>query len=427
MEEQDLTMKTIKKFLISILALLMCLLTACGGGETEETSSETSADNSAVICADGASEYQIVFSMTGERAMRKTAVALSAKIKELTGVEIPYVNDSKEEKEKEILIGDTARAENGEELADREILITEEGSKIAIYGVNEDIIDAAVEMFVGLMSETDGKWTMSGLPARKVIEDTEKHIELTVATFNLHEGGYHELAASGTKSPDFTKIGDDILQNEIDVVAFQEIDCKTRRNFGQDTLKVIAEYLESKTGQKYYYEYGVATTTYYETADPDRRIEAGTTGTIGVGVLSKYPIKEANEYKMTVNNSANNCVLLETVIEVEGENFVFYSSHNDQGVIKTQLAEIYAQAKKHSHYIVAGDFNWHVWQDFDDAFPNTTKANNAGTNIVTTKNGQMFDNIIFSENIVGSNAHAIDTGHTDHFLLISDVIISYVK
>ena len=420
-------MKTIKKFLIAILALLMCLLTACGGGETEETSSETSADNSAVICADGASDYQIVFSMTGERAMRKTAVALSEKIKELTGVEIPYVNDSKEEKEKEILIGDTARAENGEELAEREILITEEGSKIAIYGVTEDIIDAAVEMFVGLMSEADGKWTLSQLPARKTIEDGDKHIELTVATYNLHEGGAHELGNEYQKAPDFTKIAEDIFVNEIDIVAFQEIDCNRGRSFCQDTLKIIAEYLESKSGQKYYYAYGVATTIEYTEDDASMNIKAGTTGITGVGILSKYPIKETNEYKMTVNNSVNNCVLLETVIEVEGEEFVFYSSHNDQGVIKTQLAEIYAQAKKHSHYIVAGDFNWQKWQDFDDAFPNTTKANNAGTNIVTTKNGQMFDNIIFSENIVGSNAHAIDTGHTDHFLLISDVIISYVK
>ena len=288
-------------------------------------------------------------------------------------------------------------------------------------------MDVAVEMFAQLLVQDGSTWSVSGLPARKVVQDTDKHVELTVATYNLHEGGCHELGNEYAKAPDFTKIADDIYNNQIDVVAFQEIDNTTKRNYGQNTLKIIAEYLESKTGQKYYYEYGVATTTYYDKADPQRNIAAGTTGTIGVGVLSKYPIKQANEYKMTVANSQNNCVLLETVIEIEGEQFVFYSSHNDQGTIKTQLAEIYAQAKKHSHYIVAGDFNWQTWSDFDDAFPNTTKANNAGTNIITTKNGQMFDNIIFSQNIVGSNAHAINTGNTDHFLLISDVVITFIK
>lgn len=405
-----------------ILAFLMCLLTACGGN-TDDT--ESNNDTGAVICADGASEYQIVFSMSGDRSMRKTAVAISERIKELTGVTIPYTNDSASEREKEILIGETNRASNTESLADRELLITAVGTKIALYGVNEDLVETAAEMFVELLKQDGNTWSISGLPTRKTVADTDKHIELTVATFNLHEGGAHELGNSYSRSPDFTKIADDIYDNGADIIAFQEIDYNTNRNWGQDTLRIIAESLESRNGQKYYYAYGKATSGVYETNGT--HVPAGEEWWCGVGVVSKYPIKEIKEYPMTVMNSKNNCVLLETIIEVEGEEFAFYSSHNDQGTIKTQLAEIYEQAKNHSHYIVAGDFNWQTWSDFDDAFPGSTKANNAGTNIVTTKNGQMFDNIIFSAGIEGSNARAIDTGHTDHFLLLSDVVITFIK
>lgn len=413
-------MKILKKALILTITVLMCLLTACGDNADGTKDSE---DKNIILCADGVSDYQIVFSMTGERAMRKTAVALSERIKELTGVTIPYTNDTSAQKEKEILIGNTNRAQNTEQLGDREILITAIDSKIAVFGVSEDLIDAAVEMFAESLKQDGGAWSVEGLPSRKTIVDTDKHIELTVATYNLHEGGAHELGNNYSRSPDFTKIADDIFNNGADIIAFQEIDCNTNRNWGQDTLKIIAESLESRTGHKYYYAYGTATGGVYETNGA--HVPAGEKWLCGVGIVSKYPIKEVKEHPMTVMNSKNNCVLLEAIIEVEGEEFAFYSSHNDQGTIKTQLGEIYAVAKKHTHYIVAGDFNWQTWPDFDDAFPGSTKANNAGNNIVTTKNGQMFDNIIFSAGIEGSNARAVDTGNSDHFLLLSDVVITF--
>ena len=252
-------------------------------------------------------------------------------------------------------------------------------------------------------------------PAEEDIFTTVK-----VGTYNLHEGGYYELGAAGTKAPDFTKIAEDI--KDLDVVAFQEIYCNTKGVYGQDPLAIMEAYLESKNGCEYYYAYGVATTVNYDTAYPEYNIEAGDVGRLGVGIISKYPIKKTNEYKMTVNNSENNCVLLEAIIDVNGTELAFYSTHNDQSAIDVQLSEIYTQAKNYSRYIVAGDFNYQTWTGFDAAFPDANKVNNAETHIVTTPAGQMFDNIIYSDfTKLSGTAKAINTGNSDHYLLTAEI------
>ena len=252
-------------------------------------------------------------------------------------------------------------------------------------------------------------------PAEEDIFTTVK-----VGTYNLHEGGYYELGDSGREAPDFTKIAEDI--KDLDVVAFQEIYCNTKGVYGQDPLAIMEEYLERENGCEYYSAYGVATTVNYEIAYPEYNIEAGDVGRLGVGIISKYPIKKTNEYKMTVNNSENNCVLLEAIIDVNGTELAFYSTHNDQSAIDVQLSEIYTQAKNYSRYIVAGDFNYQTWTGFDAAFPDANKVNNADTNIVTTTADQMFDNIIYSGfTKLSGTAKAINTGNSDHYLLTAEI------
>ena len=69
-----------------------------------------------------------------------------------------------------------------------------------------------------------------------------KTIKIKVGSYNIKNGALVEH--------DFSLLADDILDNNIEIVALQEVDCNTNRNKHQDTMAILAE------RTKYYYCYG---------------------------------------------------------------------------------------------------------------------------------------------------------------------------
>ena len=111
-----------KLFAIFIaLSTLLCL-TSCNGGDgadTGTTASSTEATTTYVspydleIIKDGATDYYIVYSLSGEKYAHEAAKALSNKIFEATGVRILVIDDLVRATGPEIILGKTKRDGNG--------------------------------------------------------------------------------------------------------------------------------------------------------------------------------------------------------------------------------------------------------------------------------------------------------------------------
>ncbi len=435
------------KRILSVLLVFVLLLLAVSctpeQGTEDGTEGDVPASSGIVLIENGASDYQIVYSSMEGRTARQAATALSEALEEKTGVKLTHTADSAPAQDKEIVIGITNRNEDAvvPELADREIMLQAEGSKLFIYGVTEALIDELGGAIVALCTYEAQVCTLSAtLPYRQIIEDPNEYIELTVGTYNLHEHGYHEIGGMGTTKPQLDLIAMDITAYETDVVCFQEIGNGTVESGAQDMLKVICDYLEEYTGVKYYYAYGVATKGTYTHEDIQKWANAthsdqpwgrptfalpGSDWTSGVGIISKYPILSTKEHRLS--GTGNNTVLLEAVLDIHGKEVPFLSSHNEQGIILTQLVETYAVVEDYPIYVLGGDFNWSTWSDFHYAFMNTiTMVNDVHSNLQTTKNGYRFDNFIGPKDTVEFyDYEAHDTKHSDHFFLVTEVRLNF--
>ena len=109
-----------KKLFVSFLACLLCIamLASCGRTTptTEPTTPTTEPNNQGgdlpemlTIVSNGASDYQIVVAEGADSGIVDIAYELRWVIKQLTGVELPIVEDSAPMKDTEIVVGDTMR------------------------------------------------------------------------------------------------------------------------------------------------------------------------------------------------------------------------------------------------------------------------------------------------------------------------------
>ena len=110
-----------KKLFVSLLACILCfaILASCGGGAstTEPTTPTTDPNNQGgtppqnvlTLVSNGASDYQIVVAEGEDDDIVDIAYELRWVIKQLTGVELPVVEDSAPMKDTEIVVGNTMR------------------------------------------------------------------------------------------------------------------------------------------------------------------------------------------------------------------------------------------------------------------------------------------------------------------------------
>ena len=109
--------KTFVRVLTSVLAFVCCLnaFIGCSGGEETSSGSVGEEKYEPVDYVDNGeslSDYSIVVSQTANAVVSYGAETLQARIKQAAGVELPIITDAMPERELEIILGETNRAES---------------------------------------------------------------------------------------------------------------------------------------------------------------------------------------------------------------------------------------------------------------------------------------------------------------------------
>ena len=225
---------------------------------------------------------------------------------------------------------------------------------------------------------------------------TVKTVHLKVATYNI--------AAGREVNYDYSVIAADIRNSGADIVALQEIDQVTLRNGSQDTMAILS----AQTGMPYY-EFAPALSPYQE-------------GEYGIAILSKYPIDSYMYFDLPKGSEKEEQrVLLQAKIEVGGMMFDFFVTHGQQSSIRQQLAAANDYISSSTKFIYAGDFNTSNYSYFQ-AIANSYTIIGSENPMLTSAN-YSFDNMVISKNIQSSNVRTYNTGHSDHYMVLADVVI----
>lgn len=225
---------------------------------------------------------------------------------------------------------------------------------------------------------------------------TGGNISLKVATYNI--------AAGREVNYDYSVIAADIRNSGADIVALQEVDQGTLRNGSQDTMAILS----AQTGMAYY-AFAPALSPYQE-------------GEYGIAVLSKYPIDTYMYFDLPkVSSKEEQRVLLQTKIEVGGIIFDFFVTHSQSNSITQQLAAANDYISSCSKFIYAGDFNTSNYSYFQAIGNSYTII--GSSNPILTSASYSYDNMVISNNIKSSNVRTYNTGHSDHYMVLADVVI----
>ena len=221
------------------------------------------------------------------------------------------------------------------------------------------------------------------------------------ATYNIAGGA----GWSGYKvTTDYKLITEDILESGAEVVGLQEVDMGTKRNGGKNTVGEIMAH------SKWY--------GFFAKAVPMDG------GDYGNAIISKYPIIKAEIIRLPfrTDKEEKRCVL-RAVLDLGDECLDVFVTHTDQGSIFLQLGKIWELAKECKKFVLLGDFNYTDKEEGSafDIFEGCDKANSFENKIVTTLDGYSFDNILAPSQMGVTNASVIETGHSDHLMLVADV------
>lgn len=409
-------MKRLFSFVMA-LSLILCLA-ACGNGATDTQPTITTTEApvttpspettpeppSALTIVEGKQcAYTIIRPEQTSNAVIKAAQDLQKYIMDNTDATVKISDDwvmrdtnPDDAGDYEILIGGTNRSaddvtvEGGWriEVKDTKIIIV--ASRAAYYA-------AAVEYLTTLFEISEGTMKINATAQHtESIADSYSGVNTTlrVGSYNIKHGGDVSL--------DMSIIAKDVTDLSLDIIGFQEIDQKTSRVGGLDTMKALSD----ASGYEYY---AFAKAINYKG------------GEYGTGILSRYPIVEFEVIKLDSGSEEQRCVG-HAVIDVNGVLFDFFNTHLSfesldlrTGQYK-QLAELLAKCET---YILTGDFNTAVMTEFD-VLPDATLVNN-GKYGTFPSSGKAIDNIVISKdwNVVDSGMGP--KGHSDHILLWAEL------
>ncbi len=158
------------------------------------------------------------------------------------------------------------------------------------------------------------------------------------------------MASYNTKclmySDDKEGIVQELKEIDADIVGLQEIDSFTGRSGNYSQM----EYLATECGYAYW--------------SFDKLIDASSGGEYGMGILSRYPIKESAVvlYDAQEPNDSHVRKYGRHVLDVDGKEVVFYNTHlcirdDNDSVSKLQLKQALTEMNKDQYAIMTGDFN----------------------------------------------------------------------
>ncbi len=220
-------------------------------------------------------------------------------------------------------------------------------------------------------------------------------LTLRVGTYNIKNGGNVDY--------DMSVIAADIVACDLDIVGLQEVDMKTKRCGGIDTLKLLAE---------------AAGYEYYEFA---KAIDYQG-GEYGTAIMSRYPITSFEVTKLPTNKDMEGRALGHAVIDVDGKNIDFFNTHlsyEDKAVIKKQFKQLNNKVNKSNTFIITADFNTNDDSNYE-LIQKSIRANNNEFN--TYSNKSAIDDIILCKkwNIIDKGMQDV-SGHSDHNLFWAEI------
>ena len=384
--------------------LLFTLFCSCQTQPTStlDTTADTSASARLTVCQNGKSDFRIVLPENSSKEAENAAKELYLKFQSAFGLILPIVNDTASETPTEILIGNTSRTPDTA-LANDEILIQVKNDKIILVAGNDAALSEAVSLLWEQLTVDGNNATLPAdlcLQKQSTQKDTEtKSMTLKIATYNIANGR--------DVNYDYSVLAQDILTSGASIVGLQEVDQRTNRNGNRDTMAQLSRF----TGWEYYY--------FVPTISPYQG------GEYGIGLLSKYPILDTSfQYLPKSDENEEQRAVLCATVNVDGVELHCFVTHSQQVSITQQLTAISQLAVKKAPYAVLGDFNYQNFSLFHSVFLNATLANDDGNRLETTKNGQAFDNMIFSKNITMNGVSLIQTNHSDHHLLVAEITVS---
>ena len=232
--------------------------------------------------------------------------------------------------------------------------------------------------------------------------ETEPETEPAPKPITLKIGSYN-IANGSAVNHDMSKLAEDIVDKELDIVGFQEVDQKALRSKRRDTMKLISE----ASGLHYY--------AFFKAIDLQG-------GEYGVAVLSKYPIVETHRTDL-YSGTEEQRVLGHAVIDVDGvliNFFVTHLSYESKALRDEQFATIAEKTAGLDNFIITGDFNTSNFSEYS-VIKNADMVNNAKHSINTFSNPNptsSIDNIVFSKgNWTFGKPAALPNGKSDHCLL----------
>lgn len=390
-----------KSILAIILAavLLLCAVSCDEGNKEPPAVTTTQPDNTPItVCEGKNSAYQIV---TGEDNGGATTAAMKILMAVDTafGVTLKRVTDKNAASDHEIIIGATNRYTPSPALAEKEYIICTKGKSVIITAGCDRALAVAAERFVNeyIKKDANGNLTIPADLSMREMADIpdEKTVKLKIGSYNIKNGDIVDH--------DFDILAKDILDNDLDIVGFQEVDQNSERNKFQDTMDLLG----AETGYYFYYA-------------PAMRYS---TGYYGNGLLSKYPIVSCETINITVfdPNEEPRC-LLHAKIDVGGTILDFFVTHLNSSTAEKALKEISEYTEESERFVLAGDYNYSNFDFFTKTFKNSQLAH---TTLHTTGGGHQFDNFVMSRSIKCENTKVVDTKHSDHYLLISDITIKF--
>ena len=241
------------------------------------------------------------------------------------------------------------------------------------------------------------------------VETTAEKTDLTlrIGSYNIANGKMVSHAMSA--------IAYDILEQDLDIVGIQEVDRLAKRSNYIDTMQLLSKY----TGYQYYY--------YTKTKNiAGNEAGFGHEGEDGTGILSKYPILEA-ESIFLYSEDYEPRALSYVKLDVNGTIINFFNTHltpDDEFVRYEQMGELAEKLNGIPNCIITGDFNIGSFGEYRPltAFM-TLSCTSRGNPPTYAKNGASIDNIIFSNEFTLIAVDSVKNDHSDHYLLWAELKI----
>jgi len=231
------------------------------------------------------------------------------------------------------------------------------------------------------------------------------------APLTLRVGSYN-IAHGRECGFDMRTLAADIVDRQLDVVGLQEVDVGCSRSELADQIALLSEYTALP-----YYSFTEAVSL------PGAN---GSDGRYGTAILSRYPLQSAASHSLPSGKyepRKMGCAMIEI-----GDRIIhLYNTHlsyENADLRRTQLEELADRTRTEHLVIVTGDFNVDSMADFAPVGHLERAVTEDGHPVTFPSGGKSIDNILFSPTFALASRFALQTGHSDHCLLVAELTLS---